>query len=46
MRRYVANLSVDPAKLTTNHVANSDGKHMSKPRRRANISSSDSRLDC
>lgn len=46
MRRYVANLSVDPAKLTTNHVANSDGKHMSKPRSRENISSSDSRLDC
>lgn len=45
MRRYVANLSVVPAKLTTNHVANSDGKHMSEPRSRENISSSDSRLE-
>lgn len=46
MRRYVANLSGAPAKLTTNHVANSDEKHMSKPRSRANISSSDSGLEC
>lgn len=46
MRHYVANLSVDPAKLTMNHVANSDGKHMSKPRSRENISFSESRLEC
>lgn len=46
MRRYVANLSVDPAKLTKNHVVNSDEKHMSKPRSRAKISSVDSRLEC
>lgn len=46
MRRYVANLGVDPVKLTKNHVANSDGKHMSKSRSRAKISSLDSRLEC
>lgn len=45
MRRYVANLSVDPAKLTKNHAANSDEKHMSKPKSRAKISSVDSRLE-
>lgn len=46
MRRYAANLSVDLAKPTTNHVADSDEEHASKPRNRATISSSESRLEC
>lgn len=45
MRRYVAILSVDPVKPTTNHVGCSDGERMSKPRKSATISSSDSRLE-
>lgn len=45
MRRYVAILSVDPLKATTNHVEYSDGECTSKPRSRATISSSNYRLE-